>query len=175
MNHVFGDHIGSTVESYIDDIVVKTRKADDLVADLETAFACLWAKSVRLNPEKSVFGVPRGMLLGFIVSEWGIEANPEKVSAITSMGPIKDVEGVQQVMGCLAALSRFISRLGEKGMSLYRLLRKTERFAWTSEAEEALENLKKLLSNAPILVPPTEEDRLLLYVPQPPRWSASWS
>jgi hypothetical protein len=89
------------------------------------------------------------------------------------MGPIKDVEGVQQVMGCLAALSRFISRLGEKGMSLYRLLRKTERFAWTSEAEEALENLKKLLSNAPILVPPTEEDRLLLYVPQPPRWSAS--
>jgi hypothetical protein len=41
MNHVFGDHIGSTVESYIDDIVVKTRKADDLVADLETAFACL--------------------------------------------------------------------------------------------------------------------------------------
>jgi hypothetical protein len=94
MNHMFDDHIGSMVEAYVDDIVVKTRKADNLVADLETAFAFLRAKSVRLNPEKCVFGVPRGMLLGFNVSERGIEANPGKVSAITGMGPIKDVKGV---------------------------------------------------------------------------------
>jgi hypothetical protein len=57
-------------------------------------------------------------------------------------------------MGCLAALSRFISRLGEKGLPLYRLLRKAERFTWTPEAEEALRNLKALFTNAPILVPP---------------------
>ena len=69
MNHLFGDHIGSTVEAYVDDIVVKTRKAVSLVADLETAFACLRAKSVSLNPKKCVFSVPRGMLLGFIVLE----------------------------------------------------------------------------------------------------------
>jgi hypothetical protein len=56
-------------------------------------------------------------------------------------------------MGCLAALSRFISRLGEKGLPLYRLLRKTEHFTWMPEDEEALENLKKLLFKAPILVP----------------------
>jgi hypothetical protein len=153
MNHVFSDHIGSTVEAYVDDIVVKTWKADKLVADLETTFACLRAKSVRLNPEKFVFRIPRCMLLGFIVSKRGIEANPEKVSAITNMGPIKDVKGVQHVMGCFVALSRFISRLDEKGLPLYRLLRKTERFTWTPKAEEALENLKKLLSSVPILVP----------------------
>jgi hypothetical protein len=82
------------------------------------------------------------MLLGFIVSERGIEANPEKIAAITNMGPIKDLKGVQRVMGCLAALSRFISRLGEKGLPLYRLLRKTEHFTWTPEAEEALGNIK---------------------------------
>jgi hypothetical protein len=58
-------------------------------------------------------------------------------------------------MGCLAALSRFISRLGERGLPLYRLLR--ERFTWTLEAEEALGNLKALLTNAPILVPPLRE------------------
>jgi hypothetical protein len=114
MNHVFDDHIGSTVEAFVDDIVFKARKADNLVADLETAFACLLAKSARLNPEKCVFGVPRGMLLGFIVLEQGIKDNPKKVSAITGMGPIKDVKGVQRVMGCLVALSRFISRLDEK-------------------------------------------------------------
>jgi ribonuclease HI len=67
-------------------------------------------------------------------------------------------------MGCLAALSRFISRLGEKGLPLYRLLRKAERFTWTPEAEEALGNLKALLTNAPILVPPAAGEALLIYV-----------
>jgi hypothetical protein len=56
-------------------------------------------------------------------------------------------------MGCLMALSRFISRLVKKGLPLYRLLRKTERFTWMPEAEEALENLKKLLSNTPSWYP----------------------
>jgi hypothetical protein len=136
MNHVFGQHIGRTVEAYVDDIIVKTRKASDLLSDLEVTFRCLKAKGVKLNPEKCVFGVPRGMLLGFIVSEQGIEANPENIAAITSMGPIKDLKGVQRVIGCLAALSRFISRLGERGLPLYRLLRKAECFTWTPEAEE---------------------------------------
>jgi hypothetical protein len=74
------------------------------------------------------------MLLGFIVSQRGIEPNPEKVSAIARMGPIRDLKGVQKVMGCLAALSHFISHLDEKGLPLYRLLRKSERFSWTPEA-----------------------------------------
>jgi ribonuclease HI len=104
------------------------------------------------------------MLVGFIVSERGIEANPEKIAAITNMGPIKDLKGVQRVMGCLAALSRFISCLGEKGLPLYCLLRKAERFTWTPEAEEALGNLKALLTNAPILVPPAAGEALLIYV-----------
>jgi hypothetical protein len=64
MNHVFGEHIGRTVEAYVDDIVVKTRKAFDLLSDLEMTFWCLKAKGVKLNPEKCVFGVPRGMLEG---------------------------------------------------------------------------------------------------------------
>jgi ribonuclease HI len=161
---VFGEHIGRTVEAYVDDIVVKTRKASDLLSDLEVTFRCLKAKGVKLNPEKCVFEVPRGMLLGFIVSERGIEANPEKIAAITSMGPIKDLKGIQRVMGCLAALSRFISRLGERGLPLYHLLRKAECFAWTPEAEEALGNLKALLTNAPILVPPAAGEALLIYV-----------
>jgi hypothetical protein len=164
MNHVFREHIGRTVEAYVDDIIVKTRKASDLLSDLETTFKCLKAKGVKLNPEKCVFGVPRGMLLGFIVSERGIEANPKKIVAITNMGPIKDLKGVQRVMGCLAALSRFISRLGERGLPLYRLLRKTECFTWTPETEEALGNLKALLTNAPILVPPAAGEALLIYV-----------
>jgi hypothetical protein len=82
MQHVFGDHIGRTVEAYIDGMVVKTRKADNLVNDLRIAFGCLRANGVKLNPEKCVFGMPRGMLLGYIVSQRGIEANPAKVAGL---------------------------------------------------------------------------------------------
>jgi ribonuclease HI len=104
------------------------------------------------------------MLLGFIVSKRGIEANLEKITVITKMGPIRDLKGIQRVTGCLAALSRFISRLGEKALPLYRLLKKSEHFSWTLEAKEALAKLKATLSNSPILVPPTLGESLLLYV-----------
>jgi hypothetical protein len=164
MQHVFGDHIRRTVETYVDNIVVKTRKVNDQVNDLRVTFDCLRANRVKLNPEKCVFGVPQGMLLGYIVSQWGIEPNPEKVTALERMGPIRDLKGVQKVLGCLAALSRFISRLGEKELPLYRLLKKQERFSWTVKAQEALDKLKATLARALILMPPQDGEPLYLYV-----------
>jgi hypothetical protein len=80
------------------------------------------------------------------------------------MGPIRDLKGVQRVLGCLAALSRFISRLGGKGFPLYRLLKKHERFSWTAEAQEALDKLKATLAHAPVLTPPQDGEPLYLYV-----------
>jgi hypothetical protein len=135
-----------------------------LVNDLRVAFDCLRANGVKLNPEKCIFGVPRGMLLGYIVSQRGIEPNPEKVTTLERMGLIRDLKGVQKVLGCLAALSRFISRLGEKGLPLYRLLKKHERFSWTVEAQEALDKLKATLARAPILTSPQDGEPLYLYV-----------
>jgi hypothetical protein len=88
-----------TVEAYVDDIVVKNRKEDDLVNDLSIAFGCLRANGVKLNPEKCVFGVPRGMLLGYIVSQRGIEANSEKVASLELMGPIRDLKGSKRCWG----------------------------------------------------------------------------
>jgi hypothetical protein len=169
MQHVFGDHIGRTIEAYVDDIVVKTRKADNLVNDLRVAFDCLWANGVKLNSEKCVFGVSCGMLLGYIASQRGIEPNPEKVAALDRMGPIRDLKGVQKVLGCLAALSRFISRLSKKGLPLYRLLKKHEHFSWTVEAQEALDKLKVTLAHIMASLCTST-------LPQPPRWSAllSW-
>jgi hypothetical protein len=119
---------------------------------------------VKLNPKKCVFEVSQGMLLGYIVSQRGIEPNPEKVTALERMGPIRDLNGVQKVLGCLAALSRFISRLGEKGLPLYRLLKKYERFSWTVEAQDALDKLKATLPHALILTPPRDGEPLYLYV-----------
>jgi hypothetical protein len=118
------------------------------MVDLQKTFKKLQENGIKLNPEKCIFGVPRGMLLVFIISECGIEANPEKIMTITRMGPIQNVKGMQRIMGCLAALSHFISRLGKQGLPLYRLLKKTGWFVWTTKAQEALDKLKELLTKA---------------------------
>jgi hypothetical protein len=75
-----------------------------------------------------VFGVPAGKLLEFIVSLRGIEANLEKNEAIMRMEPPQSQKKVQRLTRCMAALSRFISRLGEKRMSFYKLLKKVDKF-----------------------------------------------
>src|SRR4051812_9298217 len=119
---------------------------------------------MKLNPDKCTFGVPAGKLLGDIVSERGIEANPEKINAIMTLQKPTSVKGVQQLTRFVAALSRFISRLREKATPLYRLLRKSEKFVWDDEADEALESLKKQLTQAPILAAPKPKEPILLYI-----------
>jgi hypothetical protein len=96
-------------------MVVKTRNSDTLIADHEETFASLREYNWKLNPNKCVFGVPSGKLLGFIISHRGIEANPEKTSAITKMKAPTCIKDVQKLTGCMATLNRYISKLGERG------------------------------------------------------------
>ena len=79
---------------HVDDIVVKTPCVDDLVATLSTTFANLKRFNIKLNPEKCTFGVPKGKLLGYMVSERGIKANHDKIMAITNMDLIRGIKGV---------------------------------------------------------------------------------
>ena len=110
-------------------------QACNLIANLATTFANLRRFNIRLNPKKCVFGISKGKLLGYIVFEHDIEANPKKIMSISNMGPIRNIKGVQRLIGCLAALSRFISWLDEQGMPLYKLLKKIDTFIWTEEAQ----------------------------------------
>jgi hypothetical protein len=75
-----------------------------------------------------MFGVPAGKLLGFIISHRGIEVNLEKIEAIMRMEPPRSQKKVQRLTGCMSTLSRFISRLDEKGMPFYKLLKKVDKF-----------------------------------------------
>jgi hypothetical protein len=133
------------VEAYEDDVVIKTRNSDDLIADLEETFSSLCRFRWKLNPTKCIFGVPSGKLLGFIISNWGIEANPVKITAITGMEAPATIKDVQKLTGCMAALNRFISRLGERGLHFFKLLKHQDKFQWTEEAEWALQDLKRHL------------------------------
>jgi len=164
MHACLKEQIGRNVQVYIDDIVIKTYKADTLLDDLRETFAALNKYRIKLNPKKCAFGVPAGKLLGYMVSARGIEANPEKVQAIARMLEPTDVKGVQQLTGRLAALSHFISRLGERTLPFYQLLRKGEKFEWTEEARQAFADLKKTLSTPPVLAVPKEREKLYLYI-----------
>src|SRR3954465_4617105 len=117
-----------------------------------------------LNPKKCVFGVPAGKLLGFIVSQHGIEVNPEKIKAILNINRPTCLKDIQRLIGCVAAVSRFVSRLGEKALPLYKLLKKADKFTWTDEADAALKQLKEILSSAPILATPEPGEPLLIYM-----------
>jgi hypothetical protein len=148
MRHVFEELIGRIIEAYVDNIVVKSTRTGDLVPDLTEVFAKLRQRGVKLNPEKFVFRVSRGRLLGFVISERGIEANPEKISAIMDMGPIMNLKGIQRVTGCLAALCRFIARLRERSLPLYKLMKKTDHFTWTPRRKRHLTH-SRVSSRAP--------------------------
>ena len=117
-----------------------------------------------LNPAKCVFGVPDGKLLVFLVFNRGIEANPEKIKAITSLAKPACINDVQRLAGQIAALSQFISRLGEKAIPLYQMMKKTDNFVWSDAADAAFEDLKKQLAELPVLAAPIDKEPLLLYV-----------
>jgi uncharacterized linocin/CFP29 family protein len=103
-------------------------------------------------------------LLGNIVSHDGIRPNPEKVKAILDMKSPKKVKDVQKLTGCMAALSRFISRLGEKGLPFFKLLKASEKFEWSEEADAAFTQLKQFLTSPLVLTTPREDETLLLYI-----------
>ena len=84
------------------------------------------------------------------------------------MGPPRSVKDVQKLTGCMAALNRFISRLGEKGLPFFKLLKKTDKFEWTIEADEAFKKLKEYLTSSPILTPPKKDEDMMLYIAATP-------
>ncbi|GKV32530.1 hypothetical protein SLEP1_g41127 [Rubroshorea leprosula] len=113
---VFHAQIGKNLEVYVDDIVVKSLRAEDHLADLDETFNNLRKNRMRLNPAKCIFGVESGKFLGFMVSRRGIEVNPEKIRAIAEMEPPKSIKDIQRLTGRVAALHRFISKSTDKSV-----------------------------------------------------------
>jgi hypothetical protein len=165
MQNCLGSQIGRNIQVYINDVVITTRKEESLISDLVETFDNLNRYKLKLNPTKCSFGVSAWQLLGFLVLARGIEANPEKIQAVLTMGKPAKLHDVQKLAGCIAALSRFVARLGEKALPFYPLMKKLDdKFKWTEEADTAFAQLKKVLSTPPVLAAPNEKEPLLLYI-----------
>ena len=130
MDRVFEPLLGKSVEVYVDDIVVKSPDPVQHASDLADVFKAIRAYNLRLNPEKCTFGVNGGKFLGFMLTQRGIEANPEKCQAIINMRSPVTVKEVQRLVGRLTAISRFLPKLAEKTGPMIKLLMKSTKFAW---------------------------------------------
>ena len=162
MNKMFTQQIGRNVQVYIDDMLVKSLRENDHLDNFQETFDTLRSYNMKLNPSKCVFWVTAGKFLGFMVSQKGIEVNPEKVRAIMELEPPRTVKEVQSLNGKIVALNRFVFRAMDKCLPFFCTLRKS--FEWTDKCQKAFEDLKKYLSSPPLLSQSKPGEELYLYL-----------
>ena len=97
-----------------------------------------------------------------MVSQRGIEANPDKIQAILNMEPPKNIKEVQSLTGRVVALNRFVSKVIDKCLPFFKVLRKA--FEWTDECQKVFQDLKNYLTTAPLLSPSVQGEELYLYL-----------
>ena len=150
------------MQVYVDDMLVKSIRKEDHLKDLKETFDTLRSYNMKLNLGKCAFGVTAGKFLGFMVSQRGIEANPDKIRAIMEMKPPRNVKEVQSLNGKVAALNRFISRATDKCLPFFGTIKKS--FEWTNKCQLAFEELKAYLSAPSLLSPSQPGEELFLYL-----------
>ncbi|XP_074342063.1 uncharacterized protein LOC141679465 [Apium graveolens] len=157
--------VGNTMEVYVDDMLVKSKKAADQIADLAEIFHILRKYRMKLNPQKCVFGVESGKLLGFMVNHRGIEASPTKIRALLDMKSPTSVKQVQSLAGRIAVLNRFVSKSSDMCKEFFKEIKEMGKdFVWTPECEETFLKIKEQLGNPSILAKPEDGETLILYL-----------
>ncbi|XP_052479604.1 uncharacterized protein LOC128034804 [Gossypium raimondii] len=145
-------------------MIAKSREEKEHVGNLKKLFKRLRKFQLKLNPAKCTFGTTSGKLLGFIVSERGIEVDPDKIKAIQELPPPRTQKEVRGFLGRLNYNTRFIAQLTNQCDPIFRLLRKHNLGEWNEECQVAFDKIKRYLSNPPVLVPPTLGKPLILYL-----------
>ncbi|XXG82605.1 hypothetical protein AAC387_Pa10g0516 [Persea americana] len=136
---MFQAQLGKTVEVYIDDMVVKSKRSQDHLADLKLIFDILRQFQLKLNASKCAIGVSSGEFFGSLVTRRGIEANPDQITAIQELQSPTSAKQVQRLIGMAAALNRFISQASDKCRPFFQLLDKGYKFQWTPDCNQALQ------------------------------------
>ena len=121
---MFNKQIGRNVEVYVDDMLIKSKREENHLDDFKETFNTFKQYSMKLNLSKCAIGVSFGKFLGFMVSQRGIEANPEKVRAILEMSSPKTIKEVQSLIGRVAALNRFVSKAIDKCIPFFKTLKR---------------------------------------------------
>jgi hypothetical protein len=130
MKLILGNQLGRNASAYVDDIVIMSEREKDHIADLTETFDNMRRNGLKLNPEKCIFGIRKGKLLGCMVSKRGIQVNPQKIEALRRMQPPSSRKEVQRLTGRIASLNRFISKAAERSLPFFKVLRTNSTFQW---------------------------------------------
>ena len=161
---LFHDMMHREIEVYVDDMIAKSASEEEHIVNLKKLFERLRKYKLRLNPSKCTFGVRSGKLLGFIVSQKGIEVDPDKVRAIQEMSHPRTEKEVRGFLGRLNYIARFISQLTATCEPIFKLLRKNQVVEWNEDCQIAFDKIKQYLREPPILRPPIPGKPLILYL-----------
>ncbi|KAM2162751.1 hypothetical protein ACFX1Q_040507 [Malus domestica] len=165
VNSMFTEQIGNSMEVYVDDMLVKSKHADQHITKLSETFTILKRYRTRLNSNKCDFGVGSGRFLGFMISQRGIEANLEKIKAILNIKELVTSKDIQSLTGKVAALTRFISKATDRCALFFKALKGSKKYiTWIDECTEAIKNLKDYMSKAHLLSKPEVSDILIIYL-----------
>ena len=161
---LFHDMMHRYVKVYVDDMIVKSRDRENHLAALQRFFERIKQFKLRLNPKKCTFGATSRKLLRHIVSERGIEVDPEKIKAILDMPASRTGKEIRGFLGILQYIIRFIAKLKNICEPIFRLLRKNYPTVWNDDCQRAFERIKECLLSSPVLVPPIPGRPLLMYL-----------
>ena len=162
---IFHDQMHKNMDAYVDDILVKSKEGEDHLDALGQVFERLILYKLRLNPQKCVFGVESGKLLGYMISKKGIEVDPAKAKAIIDMPPPTNLKELRSLQGRIQSIRRFISNLAMRCEPFNHLLRKEVKFEWGPECQLSFERIKQYLLNPPVLKPPELESHFFYIFP----------
>jgi hypothetical protein len=161
---MFKPQISRNIQAYVDNLIIKSANRANHVSDLAETFTNMRRAGLKLNPEKCVFGVTKGKILGCLISAKRIEANPDKIRAIREMEEPKTKKDIQKLNGWVAVLNRFISRSAEQSLPFFKGLKGKGTIEWGPEQSEAFAELKEYIEKMAILSPLSPSEPLLLYV-----------
>ncbi|GJV66891.1 reverse transcriptase domain-containing protein [Tanacetum coccineum] len=169
VDSTFQNQIGKNLEAYVDDMVIKRKDEKDLLADIAETFENLKAINIKLNPKKISFGVEEGKFVGYMVTSEGIRANPKKTKAMSDLTSPKTLKEMQSLSGKLASLNRFLTKSAERALPFFNTLKNITKenkheYQWTPEAEEAFQQMKRLIISLPSLTPPFPKETLYAYL-----------
>nr|GEV71311.1 reverse transcriptase domain-containing protein [Tanacetum cinerariifolium] len=140
MDKAFENQMGRNIEVYVDDLVVKSHTEAEMVRDIEETFQTLRKINMKLNPKKCSFGLAKGIFLGYVITPEGIKPCPDKMTVVQQLPSPQTIKE-----------------------TLKKCIKKSD-FRWTTEAEQAFQQLKQHLSALPLLAAPKPREELIMYL-----------
>src|SRR5215208_3160976 len=154
MNEVLRTALGRICVVYLDDVIIYSKTIENHISNVRTVFELIRKAVLQIKQKKCQFFKKVISFLGHRISAEGIQTNPEKTKAMEGVQPPTDLKGVQSVLGLFNYYRNFVPDFAKIASPIYKLLKKGKQIIWTKECQQALDTLKKMMTEAPILAYP---------------------